>query len=159
MLSHSRVNDSFAREWVIHIETLYAQWLIHMWMTHSHEIDLCVVSHVTYEWVTSHMNESHHIWMSHVTYEWATSHVNATRHVWMRLVTHEYVITHLNESWVMTRKSFSCKWVNHMWMQMHRLSTKCVVCCSVLQYVAVCCSVLQCVAVCCSVLHHCWLHA
>jgi len=29
---------------------------------------------------------------------------------------------------------------------------ECVVCCSVLQYVAVCCSVLQRVAVCCSVM-------
>jgi len=33
------------------------------------------MSHVTYEWVMSHMNESCHIWMSHVTYEWVMSHM------------------------------------------------------------------------------------
>jgi len=30
------------------------------------------MSHVTYEWVMSHMKESCHIWMRHVTYEWFT---------------------------------------------------------------------------------------
>jgi len=62
------------------------------------------MSHVTYEWVMSHMNESCHIWMSHVnesslechTYEWVISHiwtshvthVNESCHIWTSHVTH-----------------------------------------------------------------------
>jgi len=68
------------------------------------------MSHVTYEWVMSHMNESCHIWMSHVTYEWVMSHVNqsyhewmyhaiyASYHIWMSHVTYEWVISHMHES-------------------------------------------------------------
>jgi len=37
-------------------------------------LSVCVwMSHVTYEWVMSHMNESCHIWMSHVTCEYVKS--------------------------------------------------------------------------------------
>jgi len=39
-------------------------WSCHTWM-----------SHVTHEWVMSHMNESCHTWMSHVTHEWVMSHM------------------------------------------------------------------------------------
>jgi len=39
------------------------------------------MSHVTYEWVMSHTNESCHIWMSHVTHEWVTSRMNKSYHV------------------------------------------------------------------------------
>jgi len=35
------------------------------------------MSHVTREWVTSHMNESCHIWMNHVIYEWIMSHMTS----------------------------------------------------------------------------------
>jgi len=41
------------------------------------------MSHVTYECVMSHMNESCHIWMSHVTLPWCT----------MRHVTYEWVMS------------------------------------------------------------------
>ena len=34
------------------------------------------MSHVTHEWVMSHMNEFCHVWMSHVTHEWVMSHMN-----------------------------------------------------------------------------------
>jgi len=37
------------------------------------------MSHVPYEWVTSHMNESCPIWMSHVPYEWDMSHFEEYR--------------------------------------------------------------------------------
>jgi len=72
------------------------------------------MSHVTYERVISHMNESCHIRMSHVTYEWVTSqgrkifapddsasfnhtygyvmsHMNESRHIWMSHVKYVWV--------------------------------------------------------------------
>ena len=63
-----------------------------------------------------------------------------------------------NSSWSLCNNSslWSCNWsckncacLEHL-LTTARCSSTCVVCCSVLQYVAVCCSVLQCVAVCCS---------
>jgi len=56
------------------------------------------MSHVTHEWVTSHMNEPCHIWMSHATYEWVMSHMNESPHIWMNHVTYEWVMTRMNES-------------------------------------------------------------
>jgi len=55
------------------------------------------MSHVTYEWATSHIvNESCHIWMSHVTYcKWVMSHMNELRHY----VTYEGARSHVNESY------------------------------------------------------------
>jgi len=44
-------------------------WVMHTWM-----------SHVTYEWVMSHLNESCHRWMGHVTFEWVMSHMNESCH-------------------------------------------------------------------------------
>jgi len=59
----------------------------HIWM-----------SHVTYEWVMSHMNESCLIWVSHVTYEWVMSHMNESCLIWMSHVSYEWVMSHMNES-------------------------------------------------------------
>ena len=85
------------------------------------------MSHVTYEWVMSHMNESCHIRMSHLynliywrmnewcpmsewTHEWVMSRMNESCHIWTSHVTYEwamspiqmshvsYVISHMNES-------------------------------------------------------------
>jgi len=99
----------------------------HIWM-----------SHVTYEWVMSHMNESCHIWMSHVTYEWNLTHTELyhewTSHVmykcvmwWISYViytcicdiTHSYVawLIHMNESChiliyiLITRHMSESEWV------------------------------------------------
>ena len=36
------------------------------------------MSHVTYEWVISYMNESCYVWMSHVSYGWVMSHGHVT---------------------------------------------------------------------------------
>jgi len=51
-------------------------------------LELCSESQM--EWVTSHMNESRHIWTSHVTYERVTSHMNESRHIWTSHVTYEW---------------------------------------------------------------------
>jgi len=59
----------------------------HMWM-----------SHVTCEWVMSHVNESCHMWMSHVTCEWVMSYMNESRHIWMSHVTYGWVMSHMYES-------------------------------------------------------------
>jgi len=42
------------------------------------------MSHVTYGWVTSHTNESHHTWTTH---ERVTSYMNESRHTWTSHVT------------------------------------------------------------------------
>ena len=44
------------------------------------------------------MNESCLTWMSHVSYEWVMSHMNEPCLIWMSHVAHERV-THMNESW------------------------------------------------------------
>jgi len=51
------------------------------------------MSHVTHEWVMSHMNESCHTRMSHVTYEWVMSHKNESCHTRMSHVTQEWVMS------------------------------------------------------------------
>jgi len=44
-----------------------------------------LMSHVTYEWVVSHMNQSCHIEKSVVAYEWVLSHMNEScRHEWVQ---------------------------------------------------------------------------
>ena len=92
------------------------------------------MSHVTHEWVISHMNETCHTWMSHVTHEWFMSHMNESCHTWMSHVTHECVMSHMNESchtWmshvthecVMSHMNASChtwmRHVTHEWVMSH----------------------------------------
>jgi len=84
-------------------------WLINMWFDVSYlwyewftsctqnMQDLCLV----YEWVVSRRNESCHIRMSHVTYEWVISHIsfmNEACHIWMCHVTYECVMSNINWS-------------------------------------------------------------
>ena len=73
-------------------------------MSHMNESCLIWMDHVTYEWVMSHMNESRHIWMSHVTYEWIMSHMKDSCHIWMSHVSYEWVISHMYET------------VSHIWL-------------------------------------------
>jgi len=86
------------------------------------------MSHVPYEWVMAHVNESCHIWhtreshiqfireyhmnescpiwMSQGTYEWVMAHMTYQRvpystyknTIWMSHVTQEWVMSHMNES-------------------------------------------------------------
>jgi len=90
------------------------------------------ISHVTYEWVMSHMNESCHIWMSYVTYESVMSHMNESWHIWMRWMSHgtySWVMSHMNkpchiwmsrgtyewDEWVMAHIHESCHiWISHV---------------------------------------------
>jgi len=50
----------------------YVTWLIHMWHDSSRP-----------RWVMSHMNEPCHIRMSHVTYEWVMSHISLISVTWL----------------------------------------------------------------------------
>jgi len=73
----------------------------HVW-THSFMCDMkrydIWTSHVSYERVMSHMNESCHIWTSHVSYERVMSHMNESCLIWTSHVTYERVCSHMNES-------------------------------------------------------------
>jgi len=51
--------------------------------------------HFSPEWVLSHLNESCHIWMSHVTYEWVMPHLHESCHKWMSHVACEWVMSHM----------------------------------------------------------------
>jgi len=62
------------------------------------------LSHVSYEWVTSHMNESRLIWKScliclgYISYAWLMSHMNESCHIRMSHVSYEWVMSHMHES-------------------------------------------------------------
>jgi len=70
------VCDHWARTRSLQSACVYSR---HMWM-----------SHVTYEWVISHMNASCPIWMHH---KWAMSHINMWLHVHARTLGNKYVST------------------------------------------------------------------
>jgi len=92
----------------------------HIWM-----------SHVIYEWVMSHMNEScqTHKWVMSHTHPTAktlgvcmspVSHMNRSCHTWMIHVTHMHKSCHIRMShvtyeWVMPHMNVSChKWLSHV---------------------------------------------
>ena len=57
------------------------------------------MSHVAYDWVMLHMNESCHICMSHVTYGWVMSHMIESCHIWISPVTNtKESLSYMNES-------------------------------------------------------------
>ena len=75
--------------------------------------DSCLIwmSNVSYEWVMSHMNESCLIWMGHVTYEWVMSHTNESCHQVLILRCHDDV----PYEWVMSHMNASCPiWMSHV---------------------------------------------
>ena len=92
--------------------------LCNTWISHV----TCAISHVTWECVTSRMNELCHIWIRHVTCGWVISFMNESCHssfiqlifllceschVWMSHVT--CAMSHLAYEWVMFYI-----WVNHI---------------------------------------------
>ena len=84
-MSHARVNESCH----IRAEIVAQNRHIRCWDLGRESHFLYSMSHVTYKWVMSHMNESCHIWMGHVTCEWVTSHMIESCHIWMSHVTYE----------------------------------------------------------------------
>jgi len=65
------------------------------------------MSDVPRKWVTSHMNESCHIWMSPVTYKWVMSQPQP----YSKLECHATYIWAMSHEWVMPRMNESC----HTW--------------------------------------------
>ena len=67
----------------------YVTWLIHMWHD-SFTQPWHMMHHFTYARgsVMSHTNESCHTRMSHVTHEWVMSHMNETRYIHTHTHTH-----------------------------------------------------------------------
>jgi len=80
-----------------------------------------VLSHVPYEWVISHMNESCPIWMSHVPYKCVMSHMNMTQDIvttrsWRASSTSgKYELSHVPCEWVMSHMNEPCPiWMRHV---------------------------------------------
>jgi len=105
---YSRIVPHSRETWLIPM--WHRDWLIPMWhnsismsmtphVSNSWEILRIIhvwMSHVSYEWVISRINESCHTWMSHVTYEWVMSHMNESCHMWLSHVTYDWVTSHMN---------------------------------------------------------------
>ena len=79
----------------------------HMSVTHQMRLVMYQMSRITYQWVTSHMNESWsvHMRMSHGTYAWVTSHINESHMTsgtscMKRVTSHMNVMAHMKESWL-----------------------------------------------------------
>jgi len=77
-----------------HIPSWYSQ------ITRMNETRYIWISHITLEWVMSHMTESCNKWINHVPYEWGMSRMNEACH------TNESVISHMKE--------WCHKWMSHV---------------------------------------------
>jgi len=83
---------------------------------------LICMSHVSYEWVMSHMHESCLIWMSHfltwmshVSYEWVMSRMNESCYIYTSHVSYAWVMSHMNEPCLICMSHVSYEWVmSHM---------------------------------------------
>jgi len=143
-----------------------------------HEPCHICMSHVTYEWVMSHVNgscyihagfarhlslhvkyvqESWHVCMSHVTYEWVMSRMNESCHVWMSHVTYEWVMSHTCRICSIFRGN---RRISRLSSSLRSFCRKfCLLCwpsaLKISRSVAVCCSVLQCVLQCVAVCGSC----
>jgi len=113
--------------WVSRVTCMNESHHIHRWVISHRKHDRFMphtrMSHVTYEWVMPHINESCHICMSHVTYECVMSHMNEACQIWMCHVTYEWVMPHMNESCHIWTGHVTCEWVTshvneslYMWM-------------------------------------------
>jgi len=128
-----RVMDSFMNEschiWVISMSHVTHEWV----MSHIGESCHIWLSHVPYEWVMSRMSESCHISVSHVTYQWVMSHMSESCHTWVSHVTYEWVMSHMNESCHIWVSHVTHETPTHMhtphWMCAHCTPDACVCAC------------------------------
>ena len=86
------------------------------------------VSHVSHEWVMSHMNESCLTWMSHVSYEWVIPHMNESCLTWMSHVSQ--VLMTYNNSRRTACISSQVSHVSYEWVTSHmnKSATRCMPC-------------------------------
>jgi len=108
-------------------------WMSHVtyeWvMSHMHKSCHTCINRVSCECVVSHMNESCPIWLSHATQEWVTSYMYEGRHIRMSHVVYEWIVPHISESRqiCMSQVTYECEahanpHVNHMsWVHMPTL--------------------------------------
>jgi len=103
-------------EWVMSPKyEAYMDKSSHIWMNHvKYEWYLrlqtldCVclrMSHVMYECVIAHVNESCHVWLRRGMYEYVVSRIN------VRHATHGWVMSHMDESCHMWMSHVTCGWV------------------------------------------------
>ena len=76
-----------------------------LWHTSHRCVYMCIychtwMSHVTCEWVMSHVNESCHTWMIHITYAWVLSNTQMMHvaHTWVKSSMNVHVHTWKNAS-------------------------------------------------------------
>jgi len=110
-VSHATYVTSLSHiyEWVVSQMNV----LLHVWgSTHTtqpenmlrrvcNESSRVLMSHVTYEWVMLHMNESCYIWMGLHMDEWC--------YIWISHITWEWVKSHMDESYHMNESFCTCK--------------------------------------------------
>jgi len=105
--------------------------LLHMWRDSFRSVDVhSKMSHVTYAEVVTHLNlsctlrnSSRHICKSHVTYEWVASHMNESRHICKSRDTFESVMyTPKVQAWCHQRRNvFLMKNINYVVATISRL--------------------------------------
>jgi len=99
----SQMNEP-PHKWMSHeYDRVLYNWSCHIWMSHTtyawvvnmivNMIEACIISGVTYEWVTPHINESR-LWTSHVS--WLISHMSESHHIWMSHIS--WVMSHMSKS-------------------------------------------------------------
>jgi len=126
------LHDRSQGAYTLHEESCYAsmgyvthKWILTVWMKHvTYKIYIYMMSHVTYEWVMSHTNESRHIWNQSchvcmkkkschvgISHGWVMSRMNETCHIWISHVTYEWVMSHMNESCPLRISRVTYDWV------------------------------------------------
>jgi len=99
-------------------------------MTHTNESWVVTHSYVTWRWITYVMNYvTHHVTkMSHGTYEWVRSHMNESYHTYEGVISH----TECVRSYIQRRRILS--WTCHVWLRLiiHRTyyMTRCIHVCT-----------------------------
>ena len=118
--------------WVmVHMNESWHIWMSHVthicrwdnaWRWMSHVARVTCLTHdescLTYEWVC------HHIWISHVSYEWVMSRMNESCHIWMSHALRIYKShgTHIPHIRVRNSTPIAHTWMSHgtyEWVMLH----------------------------------------